>query len=251
MLNPRDRFTDRVTDYKKYRPGYPVELVSFLEAKCLLTNNSVITDIGSGTGIFSRILLEKGFAVIAVEPNDAMRKQAENDLRQFENFKSINEGAEELPFENESIDLITVAQAFHWFDREKCRHEFRRVLKPEGHAALIWNERLNNTPFLIDFELLLKDFLKEYKFVDHKNVSIDVINDFFSPNKVEIVKYPINQAFGLQDYIGRVLSSSYAPKYGTPEGKVFIEELTGLFNKHNRDGIIEFKYDSTLYLGKL
>lgn len=249
--NPKDRFTDRVDDYKKYRPGYPDEIANYLIDKCGLSDKSKIADIGSGTGIFSKILLDKGLNVIAVEPNDAMRGQAEKDLAGYSNFTSIKAGAEELPFEDNSIDLITAAQAFHWFDISKCKIEFRRVLKADSRLALVWNERLHDTPFLIDFEQLLKDCLNEYKFVDHKNITPEVIADFFWPNTYEIISFPINQSFNLNDYIGRVMSSSYAPRYGTDEGSIFIEALTRLFDKHSIAGRIEFRYASTVYLGKL
>ena len=251
MKNPRDRFTEKADDYKKFRPGYPDSLIVYLAEKCGLTDKSLIADVGSGTGIFSRLLLEQGLNVFAVEPNEAMRIKAETDLNGFEKFKSINAGAEDLPFEDSSIDLITVAQAFHWFDRGKCKVEFKRVLKTEGYAALIWNERLHDTEFLVDFELLLKNNLEEYKCVDHKNITIEVITDFFLPNEFEIVKRPINQGFNLEDFIGRVISSSYAPQYGTKEGDLFINALTDLFNKHKQNNQVEFRYDSTMYLGKL
>jgi len=250
MLDPKDRFSDRAVNYRKHRPGYPGQLIDFLIEKCPLNSESRIADVGSGTGIFSKLLLDKGLRVFSVEPNKAMRREAENDLRGYDRFASVNAAAEQLPFEDSSIDLITAAQAMHWFDRERCKPEFKRVLKKEGHLALIWNDRLRDTPFLVGFENLLKSNLSEYRKVDHKNITNDVITDFFSPYEYQTVSFPFIQIFDYEGLKGRALSSSYSPKADDESGAAYFTALRKLFDDYNIEGKVEFRYKSTLYFGR-
>ena len=135
------RFSSRVDNYVKYRPGYPDEVIKFLQTECNLSVGSVIADIGSGTGIFTSLLLNQGYKVYAVEPNEDMQQAAIARLGGYKSFMPINAGAEATTLPEESVDLIVCAQAFHWFNNEKSRAEFKRILNDEGRAALIWNNR--------------------------------------------------------------------------------------------------------------
>lgn len=123
------RFTDRVANYVKYRPGYPQEAVNYLEKACDLKPGSVIADIGAGTGIFTKLLLEKGHKVYAIEPNDAMREEADRQLGPFPGYHSMPGTADKTGLSARSIDLITCAQAFHWFNTAEAKAEFQRILK--------------------------------------------------------------------------------------------------------------------------
>jgi ubiquinone/menaquinone biosynthesis C-methylase UbiE len=161
-LDPTGRFSDRVGNYAKYRPSYPPELVPFLEQAIGLDKSRQIADIGSGTGIFTEILLLKGCRVTGVEPNAAMRRAAEAQLGGYERFYSQDGRAEQTGLEDHSMDLITVAQAFHWMEVEATRREFMRILKPGGHILLIWNLRLQHTPFLQAYETLVREIGRNY-----------------------------------------------------------------------------------------
>src|SRR5882724_9726235 len=143
------RFSSRVDNYVRYRPGYPSEVLELLKAECGLKPNTVIADIASGTGILTRMLLENGNPVFGVEPNPEMRKAGEQLLTGYPGFTSVAGGAEATTLDDHSVDIITAAQAAHWFDRERARSEFVRILVPGGWTVLLWNERdTDSTPFL-------------------------------------------------------------------------------------------------------
>src|SRR5580765_5018374 len=156
MTDTVERFSSRVANYVKYRPHYPREIIGFLEANCGLTHESIIADIGCGTGISSRLFLENCNRVIGVEPNVAMRAAAEEQLAEFTEFTAVDGTSDQTTLPDASVDMVLAAQAFHWFDAEKTRPEFRRILKPGGYTVLVWNERqLDTTPFLVEYEALL------------------------------------------------------------------------------------------------
>jgi ubiquinone/menaquinone biosynthesis C-methylase UbiE len=249
MLNPKERFTNRVEDYKKYRPSYPSRVISFLIEKCSLSSSSTIADIGSGTGIFTKQLLEKGFTVKSVEPNESMRKQAEDDLSSFSKFESINGCAENTTLESGSIDLITCCQSFHWFDHDKCKVEFQRITKGDGWVALIWNERLSDTPFMMEFNSLLKDEFLE--FANRRVINEEVISSFYAPSPYQVLKCPNKQILDLRGVKGRLSSSSYAPQEGEEGHDEAFEKLERLFEEHNENGFVDFNYSAAVYLGRI
>src|SRR5688500_2394147 len=159
MSSATERFTSRVEYYAKYRPGYPTEVIELLRSECGLTPASIVADVGSGTGIFSEMLLKNGNTVIGVEPNAAMRGAAENLLRGYLKFQSVNGSAEATTLANASVNLITAGQAFHWFDAAAARDEFVRIIQPRGFVVLIWNDRsLDSTAFLRGYETLLREY---------------------------------------------------------------------------------------------
>jgi ubiquinone/menaquinone biosynthesis C-methylase UbiE len=135
------RFSTRAQNYVRYRPGYPPEVIYLLKAECGLTANSMVADVAFGTGIFTRLLLENGNRVIGVEPNPEMRRAGEEFLAQYQRFTSVSGTAEATTLSGESVDIVTVAQAAHWFDPKKAKDEFVRILKPGGWVVLIWNDR--------------------------------------------------------------------------------------------------------------
>lgn len=180
MVNPTQRFSNRVENYVKYRPGYPTEAIDDLVKLAHITSQAVIADIGSGTGIFTQLLLDKGYTVYAVEPNDAMRASAVKQLSGYSNFHSVNGTAETSTLSNSSVDLIVCAQAFHWFDQHKTKAQFKRILKPKGLVVLIWNNRqIDVDEFAIAYELLLQQHGSDYKEVNHRNITDVDYSNFF------------------------------------------------------------------------
>ena len=159
MINPTLRFTGRVENYVKYRPGYPAGIIETFVKECGLTAGSVVADIGSGTGILSEVFLKNGNRVFGVEPNHEMREAGSRLLGKYAGFMSVDGAAEATTLEDCSVDFVTAGQAFHWFDRQRARKEFVRILKPNGWVTLIWNERLTDTsPFLRAYEDLLRRY---------------------------------------------------------------------------------------------
>ena len=251
MTNPRTRFTTRAETYAKYRPGYPSGVLDILEEECGLTRESIVADVGSGTGILAEMLLGNGNSVFGVEPNEAMRVVAEELLKGYKKFVSVDGSAEATTLADDSVEFITAAQAFHWFDRQKTKAEFRRILKPGGWVVLLWNERrLDSTPFLRAYEDLLLHYGTDYHEVRHENVS-DKIAEFFAPDSFKLKNLDNFQHFDLEALQGRVGSASYTPEPGHPNYEAMAAELRQIFNAHSKDGIVTFEYDTRVYYGHL
>ena len=251
MVDSINRFTTRVENYAKFRPTYPRLIIDLLKADCGLTEASLVADVGSGTGILSEMFLSNGNTVFGVEPNAPMRSSAENLLRNYQQFKSIRGAAEATTLDSRSIDIVTAAQAFHWFDRMRARVEFARILKPKGWIALIWNERrLDSTPFLRAYEQLLLQYGTDYQKVRHENVT-EQIADFFAPQEFRRKSFENIQTFDFDSLMGRVLSSSYTPEPDHPSFEPMIASLREVFEEHQQRGTIAFEYDTRIYYGKL
>lgn len=247
MTNTVERFSNRVENYAKYRPDYPAEVLELFRAKMDLTESSVLADVGSGTGLSARLFLAKGCRVFGVEPNESMRKAAEKFLKDFPNFKSVDGTAENTTLPENSIDIVMAAQAFHWFDHEKTRAEFKRILKDKGFVALIWNERqLDSTPFLRDYEQFLLKFANDYEKVRHENVHGGVLRAFFQKDFFTETFLNI-QAHDFEGLKGRVLSSSYMPSAQDPVYETMVEELAALFAKYSESGKIQILYDTKVH----
>lgn len=250
--DPTKRFTNRVTNYVKYRPGYPASVIDHLQKHCHLTCESVIADVGSGTGIFTQLLLEKDNIVYAVEPNEAMRIEAERQLKHFPGFHSVNGTADTTGLSAKSVDLVTCAQAFHWFNTPEAKAEFKRILKPGGNVALIWNNRdIEADDFAVAYELLLKQQSGDYERINHQNlVETDFVR-FFKNGKYSLTKFSNQQIFNFEQLAGRAFSSSYVPAEETEGGKAFKLHLKELFDNYQQNGKVVFRYNTEVYLGKL
>ena len=252
MESPNDskrRFSGRVENYARYRPGYPDELVRYLTEKGI-GSGSIVCDIGAGTGLLSRILIDIAGRVIAVEPNRDMLDAADRSLSAFGNYKSLPGSGENTLMEDGSVDAITVAQAFHWFDREKCKKEFKRILKPGGTVFLIRNNRIKNTPFLKEYDDLLYRFGTDYRTVNHQNLTDEIFEDFCGRN-YEKKEFENFQEFGLEGFLGRVFSSSYTPSPGHPDYQAFLKELHRLFAEHQENATVRFNYRTEVYYGNM
>ncbi|HEX5514448.1 MAG TPA: class I SAM-dependent methyltransferase [Gammaproteobacteria bacterium] len=252
MQAPTERFSDRVADYVRYRPSYPEAVFDLLARRCGLAPGTVVADIGAGTGIFSQLLLQRGARVFAVEPNAGMRAAAERLLAHQPNLTSVAGTAEDSGLPDAAVDLITAAQAFHWFDRSKARAEFMRILKPGGHLALIWNEReVQTTPFLQAYERLLQNYAPEYGVVDHRHISVTDVAAFFQPGRVEFAAFPYSQQFDYPGLKGRLLSSSYAPAAGHPNHEPMLAELRAIFDRYQASGRVVWHYRTRVFYGRL
>jgi ubiquinone/menaquinone biosynthesis C-methylase UbiE len=251
MTDSTRRFSDRVEAYQKYRPGYPSALVSTLLEKAGLDAGAVVADIGSGTGIFTRLLLDHGLRVSAVEPNTNMRLAAETALSDFQQFTSIDGSAEQTGFSGGSIDLVTAAQAFHWFNNAATKTELQRILKPDGKLALVWNKRTVSEPFQQAYDAILREYAPEYDKVNHMNLDTDDIAVFFAAGSMELLHFDNSQSLDFSALIGRLQSSSYCPAEDSAQYIPLVTELLGLFDQFALNGRIDFAYDTQLYLGTI
>lgn len=249
--NATSRFSDRVENYVRYRPGYPAEALQCLRNECGLKPEHMIADIASGTGIWTRMLLENGNAVFGVEPNADMRQAGERLLADFPRFASVDGKAEETTLPDASVDFVTAAQAAHWFDRERARREFVRILKPGGWLVLLWNERVvDTTPFLRAYEELLLKFGTDYKDVRHERTT-DAVNEFFDPAPYQERVFAMRQEFDYAGLEGRLLSSSYAPGPEHPQHQPMLAELRRIFDEYAVNGRVGVDYKTRLYFGQL
>jgi SAM-dependent methyltransferase len=250
--DPTQRFSDRAEDYARYRPGYPREILTLLRSWCSFRSTAVVADIGSGTGLLAKLFLDNGNHVFGVEPNPEMRAAGEAFLRSYKNFTSINGSAEATTLAPESVDFVTAGQAFHWFKPEPTRREFQRILKIHGRAIILWNERLlDETPFLSDYEALLRRFGTDYAKVHESYPRAEQMLAFFGPNEFTSHSLPHFQEFDFDGLCGRLRSSSYAPAPGHPQFAPMMEELQRVFAAHQQNGKVRMEYRTHIYTGRL
>jgi SAM-dependent methyltransferase len=252
MKSATTRFSGRVEDYIRYRPGYPAAVLQTLRDECGLTKRDVVADVGSGTGILSVLFLENGNEVFGVEPNREMREAGERLFSWYPHFHSVDGTAEATGLNGASVDLVSAGQAFHWFDRGKARAEFLRILRPRGRVVIVWNERLaDTTPFLRAYEELLKKHGTDYAQVDHRRLGADIMEEFFGEGRCAVRKFPHSQKFDFTGAMGRLLSSSFVPGRGEPGYDAMIADFRRIFDAHQREGSVEFEYLAVMYYGRL
>jgi SAM-dependent methyltransferase len=245
------RFTDRVADYVRYRPGYPAALLETLQREAGLTAESTVADIGSGTGISTELLLRAGCSVWAVEPNAAMRQAAEEWLAGKPGFHSQAGTAEATGLADQSIDLVTAAQAFHWFDVTAARSEFLRILRPPHRVALFWNARLSDdSPFAIAYEQLLERFGTDYAAIRHDGREQRLAAEL-SNHPWRRFEFPNAQQLDFRGLRGRLLSSSYVPAADHPARGPMLADLERLFDAFADQRHVTMSYRTELYLGTL
>jgi len=245
------RFSSRVEDYVRYRPGYPPGVIQLLKTECGLSAESVVADVASGTGIFTRMLLENRCRVFGVEPNVEMRHAAEEFMAGHARFKSLNGTAESTTLPDHSVDIITAAQAAHWFDPSKARQEFVRILKPGGWTVLMWNDRrINASRFSREYEDLLLRYGTDYHEVRRLGGDLTV-KAFFAPSDFQTRVFDNRQDLDYVGLEGRLLSSSYAPRASDPKHEPMLQELRRIFDSNQVNGRIIFEYDTRVYYGQM
>jgi SAM-dependent methyltransferase len=250
--NSTTRFSDRVADYINTRPSYPIEVIDLLADRCGLTPESVIADIGSGTGISSRLFLDNGNPVVGVEPNREMREAAEDLLADYARFTSIDGTAEATRLPAQSMDFIVAGQAFHWFDRACARTEFRRLARETGVVVLLWNDRrTESTPFLKDYEAFLHEFGTDYAEINHKNVQeMTVFGEFFGAPP-QVAAFDNFQHFDFDGFLGRIVSSSYMPGREDARFSNMQQAARTLFDRHQHKGRVTLEYDTRVFYGAM
>jgi len=256
MTNPdadsKRRFSDRVEHYIRNRPGYPPDVVKTLVAEAGLSPASAVADVGSGPGMSSLPFLELGATVYGVEPNEPMRRAAEERFQENRNFHSVAGMAEATTLPDGSVDFVVAGQAFHWFDAAKARPEFARILRSGGRLVLLWNNwNPDATPFLRDYENLLVRYGTDYKQVDHRNVGAEKIRSMFEPATYWHLRFGHAQFFDYPGLEGRLLSSSYIPLEGHPNHAPMMAELRRIFDANQSGGRVRFDYETLMHFGRI
>lgn len=248
--DPRERFSNRVADYTRYRPGYPPGMIAWLCEEIALRRSWIVADIGSGTGLLAAPFLAAGNLVYGVEPNAAMRAAAEAAFEKEPHFVSIDGTAEATTLADASVDLVTAGQAFHWFDPEATRREWKRILAIGGRALVVFNSRrVDATPFMRAYDEFLTTHAVDYQGVDHRRVLGDNLHAFLG-DMIEW-HWDWSRAVTYDDVRGLSMSSSYVPAPGHARHAPFFEGLRRLFDQHAPNGTAEMLYQTEAYAGRL
>jgi SAM-dependent methyltransferase len=251
MQDNTQKFTGRADAYAKYRPRYPKEILRFLEREADFDSSKIIADVGSGTGMLSRLFLENGNPVFGVEPNDDMRKQAERELAQFPIFTSIKGTAENTTLRNGSIDLVSAGQALHWFDPERSRIEFSRILRHNGHVCIVYNDRTREEPLMESYEKVIEKAKRvtQYSNLDHHDIESDYVSRFLGNSSHKRFSVPNGQTLDFEGLLGRASSASYWPK-DNQEGVAQVKaELRALFDEFQKNNRITLTYNTYVDVG--
>lgn len=247
--DPTRRFGDRVSDYARWRPSYPGALLDALGTVVGFPPGGTLVETGAGTGIFTAQLADRGYRVIAVEPNAAMAAAGAASLDRRASF--VRAKAEATGLRHGVGDGYVAAQAFHWYEPEAARAEAVRILRPPRPAALAWNmRRLDATPFLRAYEAFLHEWGVDYREVAARYMQGSAMRAFFG-GPYRRARFEMAQRFDLEGLKGRLLSSSYAPAAGHPRHAPMLVALEALFREHARDGEVAFQYDVELVHGEV
>lgn len=251
-MKATERFSGRVADYVRYRPGYPPAALEPLARDCGLGPGSTVADVGAGTGIWTGRLLESGCRVLALEPNREMRDAGRRHLGASARVSWLDGTAESTGLGDATVDLVTAAQAFHWFDRRSARQELARILRPGGWLAVIWNERRKDRPpFMADYERLLLEWAIDYERIDHTRIGRADLESFFAPAELREFHCANRQVLDLAGLEGRLRSCSYAPGPEHPDHEPMMAQLRRIFAARQQDGRVAIDYDCRVYYGRL
>jgi SAM-dependent methyltransferase len=250
-MNNINKFDQLAEVYTISRPGYPEHLMEYLYEQGGFTSDSVIADVGSGTGKFSAQLLKRGNLVYGVEPNEDMRKTAEWELRQYQNFRSVNGTSEDTMLPADSVDFVTAAQAFHWFDTNKFKLECKRILKAGGKAVLLWNTRdMNSAVNIANFEIF-KKYCVDFKGFSGGFEYNDIKIRLFFDDHYEIVAFDHPLFFNKDKFIARCSSASYSLKEADHNYGEYRKELELLFDQNSINGILKIPNETIAYIGTI
>lgn len=238
MMANETRFNRKSDEYKRFRPGYPDQLLKDIYKENNLNGNSVIADIGSGTGIMTKQLLNLGIKVFAVEPNEDMRMAANETLKEYKDLTFVDGSAEKTTLKDNCVDMVVVAQAFHWFDVESFRNECQRILKPDGKVAIISNERVLEDLTHQEIAVAYRKYSPNFKgFSNGLMGSMDLYDNFFAYGYSHKT-YDNPLIYDKGNFIGRHLSSSFSLTKSDEFYPMLVEALSKIFDRHSTNGYL-------------
>ena len=248
-MDNTSRFYGIAEIYSKSRSDYAAAFFYYLKNTLHIPEGSVFSDVGSGTGIFSKQLLDAGYKVYAVEPNADMRKIAEEQLSERKGFSSVIGTEKNTSLPDSFVDAVSAAQAFHWFDADAFKTECRRILKPNGRVIIIYNSRDKSA----ESTKMLAEIRHKYNPEFHgfsNGISEEKCISFFDGN-CKIFRADNSITYDRQGYIGRALSSSYSPREGDENYEKYIAEINNIFDTFSADGKLTVPISTTAYTGAL
>ena len=248
-MDATKKFDGIENEYTKSRPSYAKEFIECLFGKYGFSASSVVADIGSGTGKFAKQLLDKGCNVICVEPNTDMRLVAEKELCEYPNFKSVSGSAENTKLPDSSVDFITTAQAFHWFDTKNFKEECSRIIKPNGKAFLIWNTRATEALINQKLHSVYSKYCPDFKGFSGGTKPHDDRIKYFFDNNYEYKTFDNLLYFDREKFINRSLSGSYSLKKGDSNFDLYIKEIEKIFDAFENDGFVKIENLTVAYVG--
>lgn len=250
-MEPNDQlFTGRTDNYARFRPSYPKSILKMLEERYGFRSTMTVADIGCGTGILSRVFLDNGNQVYCVDPNDEMLATAKRELYQYDKAVIINGLAERTGLKDKSINIIVAGQAFHWFNADCAKVEFKRILTDPFLVALIWNDRDNRYGFTSEYERIVSIYSKNYRGTGSTAIPIDIITRFFEMS-YDYYEYKNSQELDLEGVKGRYLSNSYSLNVTDKRFPEAINALNKAFEKYNIKGKVSIEYITKIFIGKL
>ena len=246
-------FYKKADIYDKFRPPYATELYEYIRSN-VITNcdNFTMADIGSGTGMFCEPFLRDGVSVYCVEPNESMRLLAEKKFREIPNFHSIDGDYAITGLKNQSVDIITVAQAFHYFDIDTFRTECKRILKKTNTVVIIWNRKCNN-----ELEQERRKIAEQYcplylEYSKNKNFRDLMVKQFFEDTgNYSVLKFNNTIINNIDEFIGRTLSAYYAPSINDNNYSVYISALKDYFAKYSDGSRLVIPMETVAFIGTL
>jgi SAM-dependent methyltransferase len=251
-VNPTGRFSGRVEAYRRYRSRYPREIIPLLRQNCGLTPESILADIGAGTGMLAELFLENGNAVYAIEPNAEMRAACAELATQYPKLRCIDGTAETTGLPDRSVDTIAVGRAFHWFDHEKCRPEFMRILRPGGWVVMAGlGPRRGKEPVQDDYQEILRVHGIDYARLRERYNLKDAIRRFFAGGSLQEAEFAGYEELTYEGLEGHTLSLSVTPQPDHPGYPAMQEALKKYFEKYQRDGKIRLPTNCQVAMGQL
>ncbi|WP_186644902.1 class I SAM-dependent methyltransferase [Fluviispira vulneris] len=249
FLDTSDRFSGKAKDFAKYRPTYPDEIIKFLRDRYGFSSKSICAEIGAGTGKFTKLLLKNKCRVFAIEPNPEMRAIAENSYKKLKSYTSVDATSVNTTLKDKSVDFVFCAQSLHWFSNAETAAEMRRILKPRGKVVIVWNKKdYKKSAFMTGIHKVFIEDSIDFLSVKIENIEDEKILADLFPQKFEKFSIPTKQILNREELIGRMLSTSYAPPKDHPKYDRFMAETNRLFMMHQKDGKVEFLYETVAYV---
>ncbi|KEZ50894.1 class I SAM-dependent methyltransferase [Metabacillus indicus] len=241
-------FDNKTREYAIGRPSYPTDILSVMK-ELDINNQSTIADIGAGTGILTHMLGSLECDILAIEPNEHMLEECKVYCKDVTNIKMIKAPAEETSLMEHSVDVITIAQAFHWFDKKRCKKEFRRILKENGSVVILWNDMQITSQLAMEYAALLNNY-KVKTTAAISNFDPDEEKRNFLEQEYTKVYYDNWHTVTEESFIGGALSLSYTPSKLDLKYNDFVAELGQLFSKYQHNGSVTFHYKTEVCICK-